>query len=804
MEKEDKIFLAYEGKLGEEMEYKTKKRISWILNGVGVGQNILDIGCSQGIISILAAEKGNYVTGLDINQNNIEFAQNLLSESYSQLSEKVTFMCADFYKWEQEKRYHVILITEVLEHLKESDIFLRNVTNFLEEDGKLIITVPFGVLNHPDHYTTFYMTNLYHLISEFFDIEKMEFVEQFIGVVAYKKGVLAKNFQIDEESIQCEEEKFYEVDKRQTEKIEKYYAQIAEQSEKYKSALKNYETAKQWHKNSLDKNEKLEKEIEKVKIGYGEIEHRFKLKEEECNVKEVVTKELSELNSQRKMLLSEYLDWNEKNKEKIEELQSYLVVKDKENEQLKKDFQAVTLENSKLENEIELERGKQKANIEELQLKYEKLEQFAKKEKQELQEQITYEKELRNNYKENLSFCKKENEENKEKIEELQKYLLEEEKQREDLKKTLDALSLEKQNLEKIIELEKEEKKLGITELQLKYEDLQQLTQREKESLREQISYEKGLKNSYKEDLIFCAEENRGYKAKLINLQNDLEEKESKNAELQLAYESLQGLSEKEKEELKEQIIHEKELHGLCKKELICYINELEEKEEVLNLLKQYKEEIEILEKKIEEDTIKNNGYKEDLIFCKEENREYKAKLINLQNNLEEKESENAQLEQSFYNATLEKQELAKLLELAKEELKEQITYEKELYSLCEKELVYYINELEEKEEVLNLLKQYKEEIERLEKQIKEDTIIKYQLIEELLLCTTTLQGQEDFLQELRQYIRKMETQNNYLISENAEYRRKLSLITDTKLGQLGIKIYHILKKIKSWFFKRK
>lgn len=742
MEKEDKIFLAYEGKLGEEMEYKTKERISWILNGVGVEKNILDIGCSQGIIFILAAEKGNNVTGLDINQNNIEFAQNLLLEKYSQLSEKVIFMCEDFYKWKQEKKYHIILITEVLEHLKEADVFLKNVTNFLEEDGKLIITVPFGVLNHPDHYTTFYMTNLYHLISKFFDIEKMEFVEQFIGVVAYKKGFLTNNFQIDEESIQCEEKKFYEIDKKQTEKIEKYYAQIVEQSEKYKSALKNYETAKQWHKNSLDKNEKLEKEIEKVKIGYGEIEHRFKLKEEECNVKEVVTKELSELNSQRKMLLSEYLDWNEKNKEKIEELQSYLVVKDKENEQLKKNFQAITFEKNKLENEIEIAKGKQKANIEELQLKYEKLEQLSQKEKQELQDQIISEKELRHSYKEDLLSYAKENRENKEKIIEFEKYLAEKEKENEDLKRNyynltlekqelekinelekedlnenLNALLLEKQELEKLIELEKEEKESSIIELQLKYEYLQQLTQREKESLREQISYEKGLKNSYKEDLISCAEENREYKAKLFNVQNDLEAKESENEQLKQSFYDV----------------------TLAKQEL----------EKLFEL----------------------------------EKAEKKSKIAELQ---------------------LAYESLQRLSAKEKEELKDQIVYEKELHGLCEKELVYYINELEEKEEVLNLLKQYKEEIERLEKQIEEDTIIKQQLIEEFLLCTTTLQGQEDFLQELRQYIRKMETQNNYLISENAEYRRKLSLITDTKLGQLGIKMYHILKKIKALFCKRK
>jgi methyltransferase, FkbM family len=50
---------------------------------------------------------------------------------------------------------------------------------------------------------------------------------------------------------------------------------------------------------------------------------------------------------------------------------------------------------------------------------------------------------------------------------------------------------------------------------------------------------------------------------------------------------------------------------------------------------------------------------------------------------------------------------------------------------------------------------------------------------------------------ENKAVIRKLESQNNYLKHENAEYRRKLSMITDTFAGKLGLKGYKILKKIK-------
>ena len=54
------------------------------------------------------------------------------------------------------------------------------------------------------------------------------------------------------------------------------------------------------------------------------------------------------------------------------------------------------------------------------------------------------------------------------------------------------------------------------------------------------------------------------------------------------------------------------------------------------------------------------------------------------------------------------------------------------------------------------------------------------------------------FLAELERSVQRMEQQNNYLKQENAAYRKKLSLITDTWYGRLGIKGYRILKKVKN------
>ena len=57
-------------------------------------------------------------------------------------------------------------------------------------------------------------------------------------------------------------------------------------------------------------------------------------------------------------------------------------------------------------------------------------------------------------------------------------------------------------------------------------------------------------------------------------------------------------------------------------------------------------------------------------------------------------------------------------------------------------------------------------------------------------------------LGEVNRKINNLETQNRYLQSENAQYRKKLSLITDSWWGKVAIKVYHKLKKIKARFVK--
>lgn len=261
MPNNDKIYQAYMGEMGEKFQEQVRRRISWIVEQVGYHDPVWDIGCSQGITSILLAQKGKHVTGIDIQPESIEFAQSLLDEKYPELKDNLSFICADFYKYKSAEKARCIIITEVLEHLEDPELFLEIAADYLDKEGKLIVTVPFGVSNHPDHFSTFYMYSLYKLVSKFFSISHFEFLGRWMGLVACSKVSEHHRFKIGEDAIQREELNFLSIDKEATERIETLTAKLTECNEKYARSVNDYKKLKEWLE---DKN----KNIDQLRTSY--------------------------------------------------------------------------------------------------------------------------------------------------------------------------------------------------------------------------------------------------------------------------------------------------------------------------------------------------------------------------------------------------------------------------------------------------------------------------------------------------------------------------------------------------------
>ena len=184
----DRIYEAYEGAMGDTMKETTKLRIEWICKNVH-GTDILDVGCSQGICSILLGREHKNVTGLEIEADSINYARNMLSKEESSVRDCISFIEGDFLDktlLKEASGFDTILMTEVLEHLEYPDAFIELAYEYLNDNGRFIVTVPFGINRHPDHKRTYYLTELHIALSQKFDIKEIEFHEGWIGFVADK------------------------------------------------------------------------------------------------------------------------------------------------------------------------------------------------------------------------------------------------------------------------------------------------------------------------------------------------------------------------------------------------------------------------------------------------------------------------------------------------------------------------------------------------------------------------------------------------------------------------------------------
>jgi SAM-dependent methyltransferase len=96
---------------------------------------ILEVGCSLGYLTYSLNQEGYDAIGLDISKNAIDNAISEFGDYY---------VCDDVLKYSQnnEEKYDVIILTEVIEHIKEPIPFLKSLIYMLRREGKLIISTP--------------------------------------------------------------------------------------------------------------------------------------------------------------------------------------------------------------------------------------------------------------------------------------------------------------------------------------------------------------------------------------------------------------------------------------------------------------------------------------------------------------------------------------------------------------------------------------------------------------------------------------------------------------------------------------
>jgi len=101
---------------------------------------VLEIGCAEAGNLKPFVDMGCKCTGIDISCGRVELAKEFYKDHINR--QNLTLICEDIYKVNPDKKYDVIIMRDVIEHIPNQELFMGFVKNFLKPDGKFFLAFP--------------------------------------------------------------------------------------------------------------------------------------------------------------------------------------------------------------------------------------------------------------------------------------------------------------------------------------------------------------------------------------------------------------------------------------------------------------------------------------------------------------------------------------------------------------------------------------------------------------------------------------------------------------------------------------
>ena len=353
----DQIFDAYHGKRGQVEMDESRERIHWVCR-MAEGQRILDIGCSQGVAPVLLGRDGFDVVGIDSDVEVIEFARAELRKEIETVQRRVQFLLHSAGDFESELPFDSVILGEVIEHLAKPDKVLMAAWRHLTENGRVIITTPFGLCEHPDHKCTFYLGNFLQVVGPYFQGLSLEIRGKYINYLGLRRPQVHKDIpastlrsELGEEALVRQEAEALE--RREREQL-KSLLEIQEKRAGHYQALQNSKETLQKVQNELGEVKNSLRELEHEKEGLSREKVRL---EEQAQMQAQTLRESLRAKTDRARALEEQLLVSESRLgKKVQELQTSLSVRDR-------------LEAAKDQLQSDLKRAKRQSHLVSIRLK---------------------------------------------------------------------------------------------------------------------------------------------------------------------------------------------------------------------------------------------------------------------------------------------------------------------------------------------------------------------------------------------------------------------------------------------------
>ncbi|MDD4868785.1 MAG: methyltransferase domain-containing protein, partial [Mycobacterium sp.] len=221
----DRLNALYRAQIWEESTQQIcRERIHWICSQVQ-GEDVLDLGCSEGMASLLLGQEGHQVVGVDINPAAVEVARQELTSLPDFVRQNVRFELISAGRLPfDDASFDTVLMGEVLEHQTRPERLLAEARRVLRPGGVAVVTTPFGVLRDEDHKQTFYLSDFVELITRFFHTEHLHTLGKYIcyvGSVARVSGVSENGVVEPLRLLRLSEETFHRAENTYLERLDR-------------------------------------------------------------------------------------------------------------------------------------------------------------------------------------------------------------------------------------------------------------------------------------------------------------------------------------------------------------------------------------------------------------------------------------------------------------------------------------------------------------------------------------------------------------------------------------------------------
>lgn len=107
----------------------------------GDNKKVLEVGCGDGALAHLIAQRGHQVTGFDLEELAIVLAREKVR--YKNYNVTPEFLNEDFLEFDfKDNQYDYIVFADVIEHLRNPEPMIEKAINILKKDGYILFTTP--------------------------------------------------------------------------------------------------------------------------------------------------------------------------------------------------------------------------------------------------------------------------------------------------------------------------------------------------------------------------------------------------------------------------------------------------------------------------------------------------------------------------------------------------------------------------------------------------------------------------------------------------------------------------------------